>query len=388
MERILARFRSICETHYLQSSSAYHVWPHAEEVESTGLYLADVATEHGITVDRQVLRAASWGHDALFARDPRSYHILEAGVFRFARSKEEVAGYFSALTLEELGATPHFSRCVKEVIEASHPDGSLRLGESKVLAGADLYRVGYGSYQEFLDATERLRSEAQELTQTEISAEAMARRSITYLGRFAARRVKLTPHYFTEDGRSSWHMGAIPKLCRLGRSQSKTAAPKVVVEMTDSALPLAAQGDEPNLHDDDIVIVVGREWERRVRHIDRVASHAQRLGVAGPMAVGLPAEDRVISLPSKLVNEVYVPIGEAYRYMGETDLAPLVAEWQRILMPHSGTLHLYETNALPSPPYKETGHFREVCTWLKDKGFALSHEASRPFGWEAVFQVV
>lgn len=389
MERILERFRDVCRVGYLQLEPSYHNFEHALDVERTAQELADIVRRNGTKVDLNLLRAAAWGHDLRFDIDPATFSVADEGSWRSTTCKEEVAAHMSANALYELGASAQFAYAVKQAIMATNPAYGFSSVEGMLLAAADLRLVGHGSYRSFLANGELLRLEAERLSGRPISPKSMACGAASYLGLFTARRIMLSPNYFTEDGRSAWHMGAITNICRMVRDKRDDPQTRVIAELSDSSLPLAAVGSGPSFSPTDIYIFVGRTWKKRKTALASLGNAFKRWGLEPLIALSLPVEEGVISCPSRLFDEIYVPAGEAYRYaVEEVDRPSSAGDWRRLLKA-GGTLHLYEKQVTGlGPAYRDTGQMAELIEWLKPKRFIYQGEESPPYGWGAIFSTV
>lgn len=382
---LVRRFEQAIAATWMGPTYDFHSYPsHAEQVRNDCHLLADIVESFGTLVDRNVLDCAAIGHDAGFGLRLAHFFVPDGrGGFRNPISKEELSAYLCGRLLADLGASETFILQVRIAILATSPDGHLSTVEAKILAAADLKRVGFGSFAEFRTNSKRLRFEAEKLGGVVIPASRFTRGSIGYLGLFSARRNRLTRHYLDRNNRSAWHVGATGHMASLAR-QTWGAKARIVLELESGALPVGCVGDAPVFDENTVCFITTHRWETRRQALRSIGRHYADLSVAPPMVAAFPTEESAISVRDHFADELYLPAGAVGRYI-QAGFAP--AELARVLV-RNGTLHLYEKEipGLEHPPFIETGDVDRVTEWLRSGGFAAEYETNeRPFGREIVY---
>lgn len=163
----------------------YHNYEHAGKTFEAVMDIADIAEEYGVKLDRRVLAAAAWLHDA-------NFHLPLPPQFS---SKEEWSAEIAANLLPAIGYTDSEIEHVKECIMATRigsPEEEARLKlslEAKAVVRADLANV-VSDYKVMRSKTIALYKEGQ-LCGSQKSFTEWAPISISILRAYASRDLSL-----------------------------------------------------------------------------------------------------------------------------------------------------------------------------------------------------
>lgn len=210
----------------LYEAKPYHNALHAIEVRDRALKFAELAASQGRGVDFEAVELAALGHDACFGADYR-----RAGF----TSMEEMSANVCVQVLIGLGVSRDTADTVKTAILATHPQGTLRTVEAKILRAADLGGLA-DDYEEGFD---RLMSEIGAKDARQFYLE-----SLKLLMRYLWPEIRLSDGFYNLRGASGWHNRVLDNL--VGHFRRLFDEP-VVLEVGAGANPIVLQMDTPGL---------------------------------------------------------------------------------------------------------------------------------------------
>ncbi len=211
----IAQLAESASAYYL--AEGYHVDDHREQVIDRSLRLGSIAARYGVASDAQVLLLASSWHDAGIAMNPVDFLVdgQDGHLLRPALFSEEVSAELFKRQADRIGLPGELTNEVAVAILGTNPTMDLPTVESQIVAAADLFGVGFDAPEEFVSTTKKLWKEASWRAGHSIAWEDFVEGSITYLGSFMRRSIKLTEQYIDEAGRSAWHVGAAANILHL-----------------------------------------------------------------------------------------------------------------------------------------------------------------------------
>ncbi len=361
MERQILALRRRAETLY--GTLPYHNWRHASvDVWGNAQLLMERCRRYGVKYNPLVVEIGCILHDLGYALDPRDTLVEIANRRMFAPHREAIHSYLAARLMTRFGFDDSTIQAVLPTIDATHPDTLPTEANAIIVAAADTMLVGLGQYRQFATNGELLRQEIELLNGIELPKTAAVRGGMSFLGQFTARDLHLGPEYYTPEGISAWHLGAMHNIVRQCREAG--LAKQVIVDLTSNGVPAASIGNDTSLTGDVLHISLGPNWKSRRRAMRQVTEHAKQLGMPAPIAIAIPDTPERLSLPGRLADTVNGSVAELIRLKNRGfDLTEL----RRVLKP-GRPLTVYEVQAgHPTTPFTETHAFDRLDSWLSSQ---------------------
>lgn len=378
MERLMNALRRTAPMLY--GPLPYHNWPHASrDVWSNAQILMERCRHYGLEYDSDVIEASCLLHDVVFALDPRDVLLPLGKHHPLAGVREGYHSYFAGCTLSRLGFADPFIEQVVPCVRCTNPKHLPKTTNETIVAASDIMPVGLGSYQKFAREGKELAREVEILTGRTTDKQTCVRFGMSYLGQFTARSLYLGKRYYTPEGTSEWHMGAIHNIVRQCREAG--LAERVIVDLTSNGVPAASTGDDTSMTGNITHITLGPNWRWRQRAMAQVARHAKDMACPAPVTLAIPEDTTRLSLPGKLADELYVSVAELNR-LKRIGFDPI--ELRRVLKP-GRHLTLYEVQPRrATTPFVETHAFDRINRWLS-ASFNLADARATAYGYAATY---
>lgn len=211
LEEILPAFKERMKAEYPpEDEYKYHNWNgHILPAEKKAIELIEVCQNLGIEVDKPLVLAIIYSHDARFHHDPKKYGAIE---------KEQIAGHLAYRVAKELGCSETDARRIEDGVFSTHFLGKLDTIEKKIARASDLSNVG-GRSSEFIKSFKDLYSEYRNESKAHglepKGIEEWSIGALNFLGNFLLPLIKLSRNALDNDGRSRFHMKAIENILTL-----------------------------------------------------------------------------------------------------------------------------------------------------------------------------
>ncbi len=193
---------------------------HITPMRAIAANLCEAARDAGIPVNSTVVDAAVLGHDAFVHLNPEPLKLL---------SKETVAGVFSGMILQLLGASDDTVSRVVAAIQATNKQTTPKTLEEKIVRYADIASVA-ASHDRFLIASQQLYRESLNGGHQAMTYEQFFTWQVQHvLADYLTDPMELIPPISDTLGRSLWHAGALENIAR-----TKGAGPDITLVGFDS----------------------------------------------------------------------------------------------------------------------------------------------------------
>lgn len=375
MSELIAKASRLAELLY--QSKGYHTWNHALHVFDRCIEFANRLRPYGIKVDLTVVKLAAIFHDALYPLPAGEFFVRDHGQLRPSANKEETSAELARCYLERLQAPTELVNAVVLTIMGTNPLTPLETIEQMVLAAADLDIAC--DYAQFHSQSELLRQEAAQLSGvSSIHPKNFYRGSVNFLSLFLQRRIQLTPGYFTSSGQSQFHLSAVCNI--VGNVRQVWKNPRIVGEIGCGQHPIIL---DPSHHLDETALYVGIDSDVKALSCAMLQAkgHYTAHRLASPMMLTIPAEERALSLPDQLLDELHVRNTWLRHLSRNTQFA--FSELGRVLKPngHLDVVEEYEPEGSASDTRTSRDHRRRLVERLAPHGLSVSTELDVAGGW-------
>lgn len=294
----LDRIRAESQAFY-SDSNPYHNWNHILEVEEYAERFLVRCQRCGVTVDKFVLLASIYLHDAHISVPPNFFFTSGSSPAPIT-SREMFAAEFARQWLTERFHLPEeLVDRVYGTILATHVSVVPQTPEQMLMRAADIANLG-GPYDSFGANWERLLEEYPLMTGASISRKEFALKTASFLALYLWLRIELTPRYFNARGASAFHTDALCNITRkVGQECGGTTT--ILAEVGCGQNPIVFEAD----YQDEQMVYIGVDTQlsffpRTFPHIDAKRKTGCPIG---PVFL-IPGESANLPLHNQMVDRL------------------------------------------------------------------------------------
>lgn len=364
----------------MPSGLGYHTIEHVEEVYQGCMKQAAQLMARGVAVDLEVLAVGAMAHDVGYALFWQGVQIEEQGVVRIPLTPEELSCSIKRVIERRYHASEEFMGRTDAVVMGTQAGTTLETIEQMILAAQDL-RGAAGPYEQFAANSRLLHQESNSLRAAADSWRHYVGKTIALLGRYTERSIKLSPEFWDEQRRSSWHVGTIANMTRLARQVWQRSYRTVVDYGWVDTAPASFDVSVPHFTNTEAYVVVRPTMKQGRRVLAATKERYQQIGAGCPMLIGLEHAKGALSLPDESVDELLLLSSDAACLLLATGAS--ANEFIRVIRPF-GTVNLY-SGASDTVFGTARSVLAPLTRWMKEGGFQLdSFRTDRGFP-EAVY---
>ena len=188
----------------------YHNFGHAFTVMQEGEAIVERCRSENVPIDEEVVYYSLLFHDAGFHEDEVALGF---------ESKEAYSAYLAKEELTKLGIAEETIKKVEAAILSTHCDAECYSNEDKAVRAADLSGLA-ADYEVFKKNNLDLKKEFEILSGKTVDWDIWRKNATERVELFLRAEIKLTSHYYDENGNSKFHIKARENLKTLSQDES------------------------------------------------------------------------------------------------------------------------------------------------------------------------